>query len=146
MNQMEHDERKTQKQLTVAAILKYKPQRKRREIRDSLGAGLHLIIQPSGVKSWAMRFRRRDGKSAKFDARPREPDERGGGGRSRRGASLTLGQARVLSHRIANERATGVDVVAEYAAKRRRDKERERATGTFGAAVPTSSLRRRRAA
>ena len=54
--------------LTTAALQKYNATDKRREIRDALAPSLYLIIQPKpkGSKSWAMRFRRPDGKSAKL--------------------------------------------------------------------------------
>jgi hypothetical protein len=44
---------------TAAAIQKLKPGNKRIEIPDG-GSGLRLVIQVSGHKSWAMRFRRPD--------------------------------------------------------------------------------------
>ena len=41
--------------LTDAAVKKLKPKKKvRREVSD--GHGLHLVIQPSGTKSWAVRY------------------------------------------------------------------------------------------
>jgi integrase len=52
-----------QTRLTDAAALKRKPTDKRVEIHD--GNGLYLVIQPSGAKSWAYRYRV-DGKSRKL--------------------------------------------------------------------------------
>jgi integrase len=49
--------------LTDAAAMKRKPSDKRVEIHD--GNGLYLVIQPSGAKSWAYRYRI-DGKSRKL--------------------------------------------------------------------------------
>jgi hypothetical protein len=49
--------------LTDAAARKLKPTDTRLEIHD--GAGLYLVIQPSGAKSWAYRYRV-DGKSRKL--------------------------------------------------------------------------------
>src|SRR3954462_9569684 len=46
--------------LTAAAVQRLKPGSKVREIPDR--DGLRLVIQPSGSKSWAMRFRRPDGR------------------------------------------------------------------------------------
>jgi integrase len=47
------------KALTAASIEKAKPNPdKRQEIPDGLLAGLYLIVQPSGSKSWAVRYRR----------------------------------------------------------------------------------------
>ena len=48
--------------LTQAAVEKTKPGTTRREIPD--GGGLYLVIQPSGAKTWAVRYRR--------DGRPRK--------------------------------------------------------------------------
>jgi integrase len=48
------------KALTVAAVAKVKPKlnpKRRREIPDGLLPGLYLIVQPSGAKSWAVRYR-----------------------------------------------------------------------------------------
>ena len=47
-----------------------RPDKERREVPDGGCSGLYLIIQPSGVKSWAMRFRRPSGKSAKLTLGP----------------------------------------------------------------------------
>jgi integrase len=49
--------------LTDAAAVKRKPSDKRVEVHD--GNGLYLVIQPSGAKSWAYRYRV-DGKSRKL--------------------------------------------------------------------------------
>lgn len=46
------------KNLTVAAIDKIKAKGARQEIPDGLIAGLYLVVQPSGAKSWAVRYRR----------------------------------------------------------------------------------------
>ncbi|HEY2227590.1 MAG TPA: Arm DNA-binding domain-containing protein, partial [Xanthobacteraceae bacterium] len=43
--------------LTQAAIEKLPSPTSRREIPDGLVAGLYLIHQPSGARSWAVRFR-----------------------------------------------------------------------------------------
>lgn len=45
------------KNLTVAAVEKLKAGEKRREIPDGLCVGLYLVIQPSGAKGWAARYR-----------------------------------------------------------------------------------------
>ena len=46
------------KALTVVALEKYKPDLKRRlEIPDGLLTGLYFIVQPTGRKSWAVRYR-----------------------------------------------------------------------------------------
>src|SRR3954451_12603308 len=45
------------KPLTPLAIKNAKPGAERREIRDYGCQGLYLVIQPSGAKSWAFRYR-----------------------------------------------------------------------------------------
>lgn len=45
------------KMLTAPAVEKLKPASARREIADARMPGLYLIIQPSGAKSWAVRYR-----------------------------------------------------------------------------------------
>lgn len=51
--------------LTAVSIEKLKPTHARREISDAVMPGLYLVIQPSGSKSWAVRYRR-GGKPQKF--------------------------------------------------------------------------------
>ena len=43
--------------LTAKAIERLQPTNIRREIADGLVTGLYLVIQPSGAKSWALRYR-----------------------------------------------------------------------------------------
>ena len=124
-------------ELTDAAVKRYKPGKTRREIPDSKATGLYLVVQPTGAKSWALRFRRPDGRSAKLTLGPldtsAEPaDEPVVGG------PLTLGMARELAAKVHRERKRGVDVVAEEKAKkeRKRREHAERSVNTFGAAVP----------
>jgi integrase len=122
--------------LTTAAIEKYAPRAKRREIRDSLGPALYLIVQPSGAKSWALRLRRANGRPAKLtlgsvylgDEPSDEPAI---------GAVLTLRQARALAAQLDREKARGVDIVeAQKAAKLRKEAvAADRAQNVFGAAV-----------
>ena len=45
------------KELTAIAIAKIKPGPVRREIPDGRVAGLYFIVQPSGKRSWAVRYR-----------------------------------------------------------------------------------------
>lgn len=121
--------------LTAAAIEKYKPTAARREIRDTQAPGLYLIIQPppSGAKSWALRFRRPDGKPAKLtlgSVHILAPQEMEPTGKPEIGGSLTLRQAHRLAHEIDGRRAGGVDIIAEYKA----DKHRAQATALQHAA------------
>ena len=44
--------------LTVQAVERMKPDpTKRQEVADAVTPGLYLIVQPSGAKSWALRYR-----------------------------------------------------------------------------------------
>jgi integrase len=126
-------------ELTVAAVEKYVADKtRRREIRDTLAKGLYLIIQPKprGSKSWALRFRRPDGKPAKLTLGPvdlsNEPKDE-----PILGGSLTLRQARELAAQIDRRRARGEDVIAEEKTKAARDADNAiaAAANTFGAAA-----------
>ncbi|QBK30783.1 tyrosine-type recombinase/integrase [Roseitalea porphyridii] len=55
------------KALTAVSIDRLKPTEKRQEIADARQPGLYLIVQPSGKKSWAIRYRHPEtSKPAKF--------------------------------------------------------------------------------
>jgi hypothetical protein len=43
--------------LTRDKVEALKPANARREVRDALAPGLRLVVQPSGHKSWAFRFK-----------------------------------------------------------------------------------------
>ncbi|MEP4900197.1 MAG: Arm DNA-binding domain-containing protein, partial [Paracoccaceae bacterium] len=43
--------------LTATGVDKWKATDKRQEVPDSLMTGLYLIVQPSGRKSWQVRYR-----------------------------------------------------------------------------------------
>lgn len=95
--------------LTAMAIKKFRPTKERREIRDGGCMGLYLVIQVSGFKSFAMRFRRPDGRPAKLTLGPVDlsgdhNDE------AIIGTPLTLASARHLASEINRQRARGQDV------------------------------------
>jgi integrase len=100
--------------LTPAAVLKSKPTKARREIPDT-GSGLYLIIQTSGTKSWAMRFRNPHGKRKKLTLGPLDLS-----GRKVTddvpaiGQPLDLLAARRLAAHVNTQRAHGHDVVANF--------------------------------
>src|SRR5258708_39594523 len=71
------------KKLTPITVANVKPRDKRIEIPDGGCAGLYLIIQPNGHRSWAVRYR--------FGGKP---------------CKLTLGPADALSLADARARAT----------------------------------------
>jgi integrase len=83
-------------QLTEAAVEKAKPAAGRREIPD--GNGLYLVVQPSGQKSWAVRYRR-DGKPRKLTLTGTYP-------------SIDLKTARSLAKSALREVAAGADPAA----------------------------------
>jgi integrase len=55
--------------LTVKDVENKRPSAERREIADDYMRGLYLIVQPTGAKSWAVRYRH-SGKSAKHTIGP----------------------------------------------------------------------------
>jgi integrase len=124
------------KTLTALSVLKLKAGRVRLEIPDAGCPGLRLIIQPlpSGAKSWAMRFRRPDGKSAKLTLGPFDPSDKEAEDQPRIGYPLTLAAAHALATDIKRQRARDIDVITEAKAnkKRRRDENIERSSNTFG--------------
>jgi integrase len=100
------------KQLTAAAVLRLRPGKQRREVRDGACAGLRLIIQTSGHKSWALRFRRPSGVSAKLTLGPVDLTGKEADSEPMIGMPLTLAAARRLAMDVHRQRAMGKDVVA----------------------------------
>jgi integrase len=124
------------KPLTAAAVAKYRPGPKRRRIRDPGARSLFLVIEPSGHKSWQMRFRRPDGKPGKLTLGPvHDGDEIAGA--AVKGMPLALAGARQLAADIHRQRALGGDPVAEHKARKHRERaeQEERHAGAFAACV-----------
>lgn len=99
------------KMLTAVSVRTVKPSdTARREIPDG-GTGLYLVVQPSGAKSWAFRYR--------FEGRPRkltlgpvltlEAGEEEPGGDPTTGAPLTLKAARQLTNALGRQLTRGSD-------------------------------------
>jgi integrase len=107
--------------LTTAAIERYRATRKRRELRDAAVRGLYLVLQPTGAKSFALRFNRPDGRPAKLTlgsytkARIKLPDEPM---IPEIGADLTLEDAHLLAAQIHRERRAGIDVITAHSASK----------------------------
>src|SRR5215469_16069153 len=99
--------------LTPVAVLKIRPHKMRREIPDN-GSGLYLIIQPSGAKSWAMRFRSPHGRQQKLTLGPLDLSGRKAQDAPVIGQPLDLLAARRLAADVATKRAHGIDVVASH--------------------------------
>jgi integrase len=127
------------KALTAAAVRLAKRSHDRREIPDGACPGLNLIIQPSGAKSWALRFRRPDGRPAKLtlgsvydNHRQAEPDTA-----PTIGGHLTLAAARRLVGELRHEIAQGRDPAATHLADKhhRTVVAAHNASNTFAAAA-----------
>jgi integrase len=124
------------KPLTTAAVAKHRPGPKRRRIRDHGARSLFLVIEPTGHKSWQMRFRRPDGKPGKITLGPvHNGDETAGA--LVIGMPLTLAGARQLAADIHRQRALGGDPVSEHKARKHRERaeQNERLAGAFAASV-----------
>jgi integrase len=105
--------------LTAVGVKNARPGAKRREIADHT-PGLHLVVQPGGARSWALRFRGKDGKPVKLTLGPADVTGRENPKEPNFSDALTLGQARRLAIRVNDERLTGIDVVARYRAEARK--------------------------
>ena len=113
------------KPLTAIAVKNARPHAERREIADGGCTGLYLIVQPSGVKSWAARYRYRGrptkltlgsvliGASAESASTPEV------------GTPLSLASARELCARVLREAQAGRDPAAE----KRQRREQQHAAG-----------------
>jgi integrase len=124
-------------QLTAIAIAKLKPRPARREVPDRGAKGLALAVQPSGSKSWVMRFRRPDGRPGSLTLGPYDASQATAASVPVLGQPLTLAGARALAAEINRQRATGADVVATYSATKERQRQAaaQAAEGTFGGAA-----------
>ncbi len=94
--------------LTTKAVDALKPAQSRREIADDLARGLYLIVQPSGARSWAVRYR--------IDGRPVK-DTIGSY------PAVSLADAREQARERLAKIANGVDPRAEREAKRQAEAE-----------------------
>jgi integrase len=125
--------------LTDAAVRKFKPGKQRREILDALCKGLYLVVEPTGYKSWALRFRRPNGIFAKLHLGPVDFSGIEAKDAPVRGTPLTLAGARALAAEVHRQRQRDRDrdVVADYVAERRRQRAARDAnlSNTFAAAA-----------
>jgi integrase len=128
------------KPLTAAAVAKLRPAKDRLEIPDAGCPGLYLVIQPSGAKGWALRYRRPDGRPAKLvlgsvfakAADTKEPDTV-----PAIGGHLTLAAAHRLVTALRHEIAQGRDPGAAHIKGKhnRRIAAAEASANTFAAAA-----------
>jgi integrase len=125
------------KTMTAAAVKNYRAGEGRREIPDGGCPALYLVIQASGYRSWAMRFRRPNGKPGKLTLGPVDLSGKEAESEPVLDSPLSLASARRLAADIHRQRAMGRDVIADYDTSRRREKsEREsRAKSTFASAA-----------
>jgi integrase len=107
------------KALTAAAVVKLRAGRTRREIPDGT-SGLRLLIQPSGAKSWAVRFRRPNGKSAKLTLGTCDDNGSEGTQEPVIGGHLSLAAARRLAAETRRQLALGRDPAAAYLVEKQR--------------------------
>jgi integrase len=98
------------KTLTAAAVKRFKSRPQRYEVPDGGCPALYLVVQPSGHKSWAMRFRRPSGRSTKITLG--RADKQESEGDPAIGGPLTLAGARHLVTGLHHQRAQGKDVAA----------------------------------
>ena len=91
--------------LTQRSVVQAKPHpTKRREIADGALPGFYLVVQPSGLKSWAVRYRV-DGRPRKFTLGPFP--------------RLSLADARETARKALQTASQGLDPAAQRAASRR---------------------------
>jgi hypothetical protein len=121
--------------LTAAAVQNYRPGKARREIPD--GGGLYLVVQPTGQKSWALRFRRPGSTTAKLTLGPCDLTNKEATTEPVLGMPLTLVGARRVAEQVHRARAMGQDVVADrrVAKQRQRAEAASRVQATFAAAA-----------
>jgi integrase len=98
------------KLLTAASAAKLKAGRERIEVRDGGTPGLYLNIYPTGQRSFAMKFRRPNGKLARFTLGYFDPNAKGD---PVTGGPLSLQMARALAADINRQRATGIDIIGD---------------------------------
>ena len=117
--------------LTALAVTNAKAGIARREVADGATPGLRLVIQPSGVKSWAFRYEVSSGKSVKMTLGPAagsgalslaEAREKAGEARKRRGQGVDPNEARKAERAAAAARVAAEKRAADAASQR--DEER----------------------
>jgi integrase len=111
----------TKKKLTAPSIHRIRPGARVKELSDG-GTALRLVVQTSGHMSFAMRFRRPDGKHGKLTLGPFNSTGQAAPGQPVIGGPLTLHEARLLAAEILRKRAMGDDVIADAMADKLRRK------------------------
>lgn len=119
--------------LTAQAIARLKSKETRHEVHDSGCPGLYLVIQPSGRKSWALRFRQPNGRPAKLTLGPVDLSLAETEQSPVLGGPLTLAAAHVVAADLKRQRAHGQDIAG--VARRNKLEKRAGVAKTFGDAV-----------
>ena len=112
--------------LTAASVTKITARKVRREISDGACPGLFLIVQPSGSKSFALRFRNQYGRHVKLTLGRLDISGVESSTAPMIGMPLSLIAARQLAMDVHRERILGNDVVAV----RRRERLERKAGGS----------------
>ena len=94
--------------LTAKAVERMQPGASRREHADGLVPGLYLIVQTSGVKSWALRYRFA-GQTRKLTLGPVLTDRKGASATIVIGQPITLAEARSAARLALQKVAEGID-------------------------------------
>ncbi|WP_108819185.1 tyrosine-type recombinase/integrase [Pseudovibrio sp. Alg231-02] len=87
-------------QIGIDALVKQGPPDKRKELADGQTPGLRLVVQPTGAMSWAYRYKAIDGSRKKVTLGPYA---------KRKGAGLTLSEARRKAQQAQRQRVEGID-------------------------------------
>src|SRR6476619_7158766 len=95
------------KLLTAVAVANYRKRDTRRIVRDTGARSLFLIVHPSGVKSWQMRFRTANGRIGKITLGPVDLSGQEQIGEPQLNQPLTLAAARALAATVHRQRAMG---------------------------------------
>jgi hypothetical protein len=102
--------------LTAASVDKHSARKTRREISDAACPGLYLVVQTSGAKSFAMRFRNQYGRHVKLTLGRLDVTGVESTTAPMIGMPLDTARRAETGDGMATERALGNDVVADVAA------------------------------
>jgi integrase len=129
--------------LTDRYVRNAKATKTRVEIPDAGAPGLRLVVQPTGGKSWALRFRRPDGRPAKMTLGSVDVSAREEEAEPVTGGHLTLASARRLATEARRQLKLGRDPASDAVStkKKRKWEAVEKRADTFGAAIRTFILR-----
>lgn len=101
-------------EITPELITRLKPENKAYDCNDTLLTGFCVIVQPSGYKSFCIRYRNSLGRSKKFTIA--------------KCGDITVKKARQIATIKIGEIAAGIDVQAEKLAKKRAEKHKDSST------------------